>query len=86
MSVCTKVFSVGFGSGLDSMSPTRSWRSASHDAGSHYWLPKNWEPEPPERQDKVDTICTVHLECGTPTTHRLYPFGALTARHINAFF
>ena len=24
----------------------------------------------------MDTICTVPLECGTPTTHRLHPFGA----------
>ena len=31
---------------------------------------------PPERQDKVDTICTVPLVYGTPTTRRLYPFGA----------
>ena len=37
---------------------------------------KNWGPGPPERQDKVDTICTVPLDCGTPTTRRLYPFGA----------
>ena len=38
--------------------------------------PKNWGPGPQERQDKVDTICTVPLDCGTPTTRRLYPFGA----------
>ena len=45
MSVCKRVFSVGFGPGLDSMSPARSWRSAIHAAGSHDWLPKkNWEP------------------------------------------
>ena len=75
--MCKMVFSVGFGPGLDSMSPTRSWRSAGHDAGSHDWLhQKNWGPGPPERQDKVDTICTVPLDCGTPTTRRLYPFGA----------
>ena len=48
------------------------------DAGLHDWLPKkNWGPGPPERQDKVDTICTVPLDCGTPTTCRLYPFGAV---------
>ena len=40
MSVCKRVFSVGFGPGLDSMSPARSWHSASHAAGSHDWLPK----------------------------------------------
>ena len=39
---------------------------------------KNWEPGPSERQDKVDTICKVPLDCGTPTTRRLYPFGVLT--------
>ena len=41
MSVCKRVFSVGFGPGLDSMSPARSWRSASHAAWSHNWLPQN---------------------------------------------
>ena len=40
-------------------------------------FPKNWGPGPPKRQDKVDTICTVPIDCGTPTTRRLYPFGAL---------
>ena len=45
MSVCKRVFSVGFGPGLDLMSPERGWRSASHDAGSHDWLPpKNAGP------------------------------------------
>ena len=33
--MCVKVFSVGFSPGLDSMSPARSWRSASHASGSH---------------------------------------------------
>ena len=42
-------------------------------------FPKKWGPEPPERQDKVDTICTVPLDCGTPTKRRMYPFGALLA-------
>ena len=40
MRVCVRVFSVGFGPGLDSMSPARSRRSASHVAGTHGWLPK----------------------------------------------
>ena len=57
--------------------PARSWRSASHAVGSHDWLPKKkLGPGPPERQDKVDTICTVPLDCGTQTRRRLYPFGA----------
>ena len=60
MSVCKRVFSVGFGPGLDSMSPARSWRSASHAAGLHDWFhPQKWRSGPPERQDNVDTICTV---------------------------
>ena len=74
--MCKRVC-VGFGPGLDSMSPARSWRSANHAAGSHDLLPQNnWGPGTPVRQDKVDTICTVPLDCGTPTTSRLYPFGA----------
>ena len=40
MRVCVRVFSVGFGPGLDSMSPVRSRRSASHAAGTHGWLPR----------------------------------------------
>ena len=40
MRVCVRVFSVGFGPGLDSMSPARSRRSAIHVAGTHGWLPK----------------------------------------------
>ena len=68
---------LGFGPELDSMSPARSWRFASHAAGSHDWLPpKNRGPGPPKRQYKVDTICTVPLDCGTPTKRRMYPFGA----------
>ena len=37
--MCVKVFLV-LVLVLDSMTPTRSWRSASHDAGSHDRLPK----------------------------------------------
>ena len=76
--MCKRVFSVGFGPGLDSISPARSWRSANHAAGSHDWLPqKIWGPGPLEMQDKVDTICTVPLDCGKPTMRRLYPFCAI---------
>ena len=53
MRVCETVFSVGFGPGLDSMSPARSRRSASHAAGTHGWLPpKNWVAGPPERRGR----------------------------------
>ena len=38
--MCVGVFSVGFGPGLDSMSPARSRRSASHAAGTHGRLPQ----------------------------------------------
>ena len=38
--VCERVFTVGFGPGLDSMVPARSRSSASHAAGTHGWLPK----------------------------------------------
>ena len=38
--MCERVFSVDFGPGLDSLSPARSRRSASHVAGTHGWLPK----------------------------------------------
>ena len=38
--VCERVFSVGFGPGLDSMSPAKNRHSASHAAGMHDWLPQ----------------------------------------------
>ena len=38
--MCIGVLSVGLGPGLDSMSPARSRRSASHAAGTHGRLPK----------------------------------------------
>ena len=38
--MCVKGSSVGFDPGLDSMSPARSRRSASHAAGTHGWFPK----------------------------------------------
>ena len=38
--VCVGVLSVGLGPGLDTMSPARSRRSASHAAGTHGWLPQ----------------------------------------------
>ena len=38
--MCVGVLSVVLGPGLDSMSPARSRRSASHAAGTHGWLPQ----------------------------------------------
>ena len=38
--MCVGVLSVGLGPGLDSMSPARSRRSASHAAGTHGRLPQ----------------------------------------------
>ena len=82
--VCVGVLSVGLGPGLDSMSPARSRRSASHAAGTHGWLPKktgrpglrrggvggyNLHSDSPEQSPRL-------WHCGTPTTSRLYPFGA----------
>ena len=66
------------------MSNARSWRSASHAAGSHDWFPKKLGAR--ERQDNVDTICTVPLDCGTSTTRRLYPFGACIHHHLGHWF
>ena len=82
MRVCVRVFSVGFGPGLDSMSPARSRRSASHVAGTHGWLPKK-TGRPGLRRGGVGGY-NLHSvppnsppDCGTPTTSRLYPFGAI---------
>ena len=50
--MCVRVFSVGFGPGLDSMCPARSRRSASHAAGAHGWLPQNWVAGPLERRGR----------------------------------
>ena len=82
--VCVGVLSVGLGPGLDSMSPARSRRSASHAAGTHGRLPqKNWAAGPPERRGRWIQFAQCSPEqsprlwhCGTPTTSRLYPFGA----------
>ena len=78
MRVCVRVFSVGFGPGLDSMSPARSRRSASHARRS---FPKK-TGRPGLRRGGVGGY-NLHSvppdsppNCGTPTTSRLYPFGA----------
>ena len=81
MRVCVRVFSVGFGPGLDSMSPARSRRSASHAAGTHGCLPKK-NGRPGLRRSGVGGY-NLHSvppdsppDCGTPISSRLYPFGA----------
>ena len=82
--VCVGVLSVGLGPGLDSMSPARSRRSASHAAGTHGWLPQK-TGRPGLRRGGVGGY-NMHSvppnsppDCGTPTTSRLYPFGARVA-------
>ena len=69
MRVCVRVF-IGFGPGLDSMSPTRSRCLLAMLRGRTAGFPKNW----------ADTICSFP-DCGTPTTSRLYLFGALLLNH-----
>ena len=77
---------VGFGPGLDSMSPASSRRSASHAAGTHGWLPQK-NGRPGLRRGGVGGY-NLHSvppdsppDCGTPTTSRLYPFGAVECVH-----
>ena len=82
--VCVGVLSVGLGPGLDSMSPARSRRSASHAAGTHGWLPQK-TGRPGLRRGGVggyNLQCSPEQSprlwhCGTPTTSRLYPFGII---------
>ena len=78
MRVCERAFSVGFGPGLDSMSPVRSRRSASHAAGTHGWLHKKigWRGLRRGGEDGYNLHSPPTPDCGTPTTSRLYPFGA----------
>ena len=81
MRVCERVFSVGFGPGLDSMSPTRSRRSVDHAAATHGWLPQKtgW---PGFRRGGISRY-NLHSppDCDVPTTRRLYPFGASRHNH-----
>ena len=83
-------YSVSFGPGLDSMSPARSRRSSSHAAGTHGWLPKK-TGRPGLRRGGVGgyNLHSVPPDSGTPTTSRLYPFGAeplLRSCHQTAAF
>ena len=87
--VCVGVLSVGLGPGLDSMSPARSRRSASHAAGTHGRLPQK-TGRPGLRRGGVGGY-NLHSvppnsppDCGTPTTSRLYPFGVMN-EVINGF-
>ena len=71
--MCVRVFSAG----LDSMSPARSRRSASHAAGTHGWLPQKTGRSGLRRGGVGGyNLHSVPPDCGTPTTSRLYPFGA----------
>ena len=54
---------------------------ARHAAGTHGWLPqKKWAAGPPERRGRwiqfKQSSPNSPPDCGTPTTSRLYPFGA----------
>ena len=64
--MCVRVFSVGLGPRLDSMSPARSRRSASHAAGTHGWLPKK-TGRPGLRRGGVGgyNLHSVPPDCGT---------------------
>ena len=75
MRVCVRVFSVGFG--------PRSRRSASHAAGTHGWLPQK-TGRPGLRRGGVGGY-NLHSvpPTGTPTTSRLYPFGAISSCHAH---
>ena len=81
MRVCVRVFSVGFGPGLDSMSPARSRRSASHAAGTHGRLPQK-TGRPGLRGGGVGGY-NLHSVPPTvpptvaPTTSMVYPFGSI---------
>ena len=57
--MCEILFSVSFGPGLDSMSPARSRRSASHASGTHGWLPNKLGGRASGEVGYVDPICTV---------------------------
>ena len=64
MRVCVRVFSVGFGPGLDSMSPARSRRSASR-GDARLASPKNWAAGPPERRGRWIQFAQCSPDCGT---------------------
>ena len=84
MCVCERVFSVGFCPELDSMSPARSRRSASHAVGTRGWLPpKNWVAGPPEKRGRW-----IQFAQSPPPTvlwhtnhEQVYPFGAFLLSH-----
>ena len=74
--MCKRVFSVGFSPALDSISPARSRRSASHAGETHGWLPKKTGWPCLWRHGVGGYNLNSRPDCGTPTTSRLYPFGA----------
>ena len=74
--VCERVFSVGFGPWLVSMSTARSRRSASNAAGTHGWLPRKTGCPGLQRGGVGGYNLHSPPDCGTPTTSRMFPFGA----------
>ena len=77
MSVCKRVLVLGLVLDWTQCLPQGAGTPPAMLRGCMTGFPPKSGPGPPERQDKVDTICTVPLDCGTPTTRRLYPFGAV---------
>ena len=87
MSVCKRVLVLVFVLDWTQCLPKGAVAPPAMLRGRMTGFPKNWKPGPTERQDKVDIICTVPIDCGTPTTRRLYPFGAINwYHHIFIFF
>ena len=76
MSVCKRGLVLVFVLDWTQCLPQRASAPPAMLRGCMTGFQKNWGLGPPKRHDKVDTICTVPLDCGTPTTRRLYPFGA----------
>ena len=68
MSVCKRVLVLVWVLDWTQCLPQGAGAPPAMPRGRTTGFQKNWGPGPSERQDKVDTICTVPLDCGTPTT------------------
>ena len=87
MRVCVRVFSVGFVPGLESMSPAGVGAPPAMLRGRTAGFPKK-TGRPGLRRGGVGGY-NLHSvppdsppDCGTPTTSRLYPFGAHEVDHF----